>query len=100
VRASIYHDALERHLAKWWNGENRDRQDARAAPGKRHCVRRHHARRRALRKLEDDRPPSAPMSDLIEKEAAKVAAHLRELFKHHNPKQFTIADSPRRARKR
>lgn len=93
VRASIYHDALERHLMKWWNGETKDP----------HTRVRHLASIIACAgilldaelcgKLEDDRPPSAPIGDFIDKEAVETAAHMREVFKDHNPRQFTIADS-------
>ncbi len=92
VRASIYNDALERHRMKWWNGETRDK-TTRV---------RHLANIIACAgilldaelcgKLEDDRPPAAPIGDFIDKEAVEISAHLRELFKDHAPKQYTIAD--------
>lgn len=94
VRASIYHDALRRHLAKWWNGEDAA-QDTRV---------RHLASIIACAgilldaelcgMLTDDRPPAAPgIVDLLDKELIEVAAHLREMFKDHSPHQFSIADT-------
>lgn len=87
VRASIYKAALERHLDKWWNGEWEDQStkvphlasiiacagiilDARLAG-----------------KLTDDRPPAIPLGDHIN-ETDIVVAHLKELFKDHNPVQY------------
>jgi hypothetical protein len=97
VRASIYHDALERHLAKWWNGENAAK-DTRV---------KHLASVIACagilldaelcEKLEDDRPPACPgVIDFIDAEAVEIGKHLRELFKDHAPHQFTIADTPKK----
>jgi hypothetical protein len=92
VRASIYHDALRRHVASWWNGEDRDPQT--------------HVQHLAnviacagilldaelCGKLTDDRPPKAPVGDAI-RAMPELLAHLRETFKDHSPRQFTIADS-------
>lgn len=99
VRASIYHAAFLRHVAKWWNGQNCDKQ-----------TRVHHldnaiACLAILRDAElygcltDDRPPCPDpdaMAMLID-EGEEIVAHLREEFKDHSPRQYTIADTPRRA---
>jgi len=101
VRASIYHDALERHMAKWWNGENRDKKTRV----------RHLASVIACAgimldaelcgKLDDDRPPACPgLIDFIDGEAVEVAAHLRQVFKDHAPRHFTIKDTPRQRKRR
>jgi len=95
VRASIYHAALKRHVAKWWNGQNLDRR-----------TRVHHldnaiACLTIIRdaelygKLNDDRPPCPnpdAMADLIDACEGDVA-HLRDLLGHHTPHQYTIADT-------
>lgn len=91
VRSSIYHDALRRHLAKWWNGEDAD-------PSTRV---KHLASVIACAgilldaelcyKLNDDRPPPAPMAYRI-KELEDVTEHLKEMFKDHNPHQHSIQD--------
>ncbi len=95
VRASIYHAALLRHVAKWWNGQDRDK-----------ATRVHHLDNaiaclciirdaELYGKLEDDRPPSPDpdaMAKLIDDQADTVA-HLKEMFKDHKPKQYTIDDT-------
>lgn len=91
VRASIYLDALDRHVSKWKNGEDRDPK-----------TRVHHLANalaciaiildaELCGKLTDDRPPRANIAAL-EADLTARAAHLRELFKDHNPHQYTIAD--------
>ncbi len=92
VRASIYMAALQRHIFKWWNGEDRDpvtrvKHLANAAA----CIG-ILLDAELCGMLTDDRPPSAPMAKAID-DAAAVVAHLQELFKAHKPKQYTIADS-------
>jgi hypothetical protein len=95
VRASIYHAALLRHLAKWWNGQNKDK-----------VTRVHHldnaiACLTILRdaelygKLTDDRPPCPDpdaMADVIDAQG-ELIAHLKTLFKDHHPYQYTIDDT-------
>lgn len=93
VRASIYHDALDRHRAKWWNGE-----DADSSTRVKHLASIIACAGILLDaelcgKLEDDRPPACPgIGKFIDNDANEIAAHLRELFKEHNPRQFSIAD--------
>lgn len=92
VRSSIYHDALKRHLAKWWNGEWAD--PVTKVP--------HLASILACagivldanlaNKLTDDRPPSVPMSALIDSQD-ELVKHLKELFADKDPRHWTIADS-------
>lgn len=91
VRASIYRAAMRRHIAKWWNGEDRD-QKTRV---------RHLASVIACAgilldaelcgKLVDDRPPRAPMSGRID-ESDEIVRHLNELFSE-SVKQYTIDDT-------
>lgn len=91
VRSSIYAAALRRHEKKWWNGEDADPK-----------TRVHHLASvmaccailldaDTCGKLTDDRPPKTDMGKLIDALEA-TSAHLRELFKDHTPKQYTIAD--------
>lgn len=92
VTVSTYISAMERHLAKYKNGEWADERT-----GVPHlasviaCVGiildAHH-----LGKLTDDRPPASPMADIIEKELASKMPALKEMFKDYNPKQWTIND--------
>jgi dATP/dGTP diphosphohydrolase, N-terminal len=96
VAASIYHGAIKRHLAKWWNGQNCDK-----ATRVRHLASIISCAGILLDaelcgKFKDDRPPCPDpdaMADLIDQAEAQVA-HLKELFKDHHPYQFTIADTP------
>src|SRR5208282_3717499 len=94
VRSSIYHDALRRHVMKWWNGEDRD-----AKTRVKHLANAGACIAILLDaelqgKLTDDRPVAQPgLSNRID-EQVTIIKHLRELFKDHNPKQYTIADSP------
>lgn len=95
VRASIYLDALKRHIAKWENGQDADPKTLvhhlDSAIG---CLT---IMRDAMLygKLTDDRPPCSDpdaLAQLIDGEEA-AGAHLRELFKDHAPHQFTIDDT-------
>lgn len=92
VRASIYRSAGQRHGDKWWNGEDRDPK-----------TRVHHLASRIAcdmitldamlaGKLADDRPPSVAASTHIDGLASTVE-HLKQLFKNHNPKHYTIEDT-------
>jgi hypothetical protein len=95
VRSSIYYAALQRHMAKWWNGQDKDK-DTRV----------HHLASaiacltiildaELYGKLTDDRPPSPnpdAMAELIDSQEGLVA-HLKELFSGHDPYQYTIADT-------
>jgi hypothetical protein len=92
VRASIYRAAHDRHMMKWWNGEDCD-----PKTGIPHLA-------SALAciaiildagvcgKLTDDRPPRAPIGDLIDRLGDSVGP-LKALFASHDPHQYTIADS-------
>lgn len=95
VRASIYHAAAKRHMAKYWNG-----QDQEPATTVHHldsamtCLA---IMRDAMLygKLTDDRPPCPnenAMAEAIDGQE-KTVAWLKDLFKEHTPHQFTIADT-------
>lgn len=95
VRSSIYRAAFNRHVAKWWNGQDYDKK-----------TRVHHldnaiACLAILRdaelygKLADDRPP-CPDPDAMARviDAAEVnVAFLKDMFKDHKPYQYTIGDT-------
>lgn len=93
VRASIYNDAMDRHRKKWWNGQDRDPQTrVRELASVMACC--------AILidseicgVLEDDRPPMAPLGQLLDINM-EVVAHLKDLFKDHHPPQPTIEDTP------
>ena len=92
VRASIYLDAMHRHIAKWQNGEDVDPET---------MV--HHLASvcacamiimdaQLCEKLTDDRPPRAHVADLVDMLAAGNVQRLQNQFKDHHPHQYTIAD--------
>ena len=91
VRASIYLDAMERHLEKFKNGEDRD--PVTKVP--------HMASVMACAAiiidashvglLTDDRPPRAPASNLIDTLADHVR-YLQDLYEGETPHQHTIED--------
>jgi len=89
VRFSIYASALERHLAKLKNGEWAD--PVTKVP--------HLASiiacagilidAKVCGKLNDDRPPAAPVGELIDGLSGTVV-HLKHLFREHDPFQPTL----------
>ena len=92
VRASTYKAAAERHLKKWFNGENADPETG--VP--------HLASVLAcigilvdadlVGKLEDDRPPAAAIGTL-EASIATVQAALRQQHADKDPKHWTNKDT-------
>ena len=92
VRLSVYISALERHLKKYKNGEDRDPNT---------LV--HHLSSviacsaiildaEGCDMLTDDRPPLHPTAELIDGMVEHVA-YLKELYKDQHPHQNTQADS-------
>lgn len=93
VKASTYHDAIERHLKKWWNGQDRDPltrvmelASVRACCGIL-------IDSTILGMLNDDRPPQAPVGEHLDASIEHVA-FLKELFAGHKPHQYTWRDNP------
>lgn len=93
VRASIYIAALERHLAKFKDGEWEDPKtnvphlaSALACIGIMLDA-------KLVGKLTDDRAPYAPVAGLID-ELTPIVLHLKHEFKDHHPHQHTIGDAP------
>lgn len=98
VRASTYNDALERHRMDWWNGQDRDPITRVKNLASIIACAGIMLDAELCGMLNDDRPPAAPIADYLDSpEVLAHVAHLKELFKDHNPKQYTIADSPRAA---
>lgn len=92
VRMSIYLDALERHLASMKNGEWADplTNVPHLASIIACCGIILDAKECGM--LKDDRPPIAGTGALIRSMASDVVK-LKELFKDHNPHQYTILDN-------
>lgn len=94
VRASIYNDAVRRHLSKWWNGQNRDSMTrVKHLANLRACVD-ILLDAEICGMLEDDRPPAMPMSEYIDSLQPHIQ-HLKQLFDSHSPPQYTQKDYPR-----
>lgn len=88
VRASIYKAALERHLKKWWNGE-----DADEVTGVHHLASVIACAAilldaKVVGKLTDDRPPKAEIAKLIT-ELEGTVKHLYKLHEHINQVHHT-----------
>lgn len=92
VRASIYISAARRHIAKWMNGEERDPKTGVPHLASAMACMAIILDAKLVGKLTDDRPPMAPMGDLIDSMAGTVQ-HLQEMHKDMNPRHWTIADS-------
>jgi hypothetical protein len=92
VRSSIYKAALQRHLAKWWNGQDRDPKTRVKHLASVIACATILLDAELVGKLTDDRPPAAPMDKLID-EADELVKHLKELFKGYEPVHHTIKDS-------
>jgi len=92
VRASIYLDAMERHMEKWKNGEEVD-----PVTGVPHLASVMACSAiildaRAVGKLNDDRPPSAPVSETIDA-LAPIVRYLQSIYEDESPHQYTIEDT-------
>lgn len=92
ARASVYRAGLERHMDKWWEGEELD-----PADGTPHLA-------NALAciniliecseggNLVDDRPPSRDLNPLYAR-VEGMMQNIREKYADKNPKHYTIADN-------
>lgn len=92
VRASIYADAMERHLEKWKNGEDCDPDTNVPHLGSIMACAAILIDAAICGKLTDDRPPEAPVSQQIDMLAEHVL-YLQDLYADENPHQFTIEDT-------
>lgn len=92
VRASIYHAALRRHMAKWWNGENLDPQTGVSHLASAAACIAVLIDGAAVGKLSDDRPPRARNIGIMIDSKAESAAHLKRVLEDHDPHQYTIND--------
>jgi hypothetical protein len=93
VRSSIYYDALTRHMAKWWEGEDTDPDS-----GLPHLA---HALAclavlidsQTADNLTDDRAYPGGYTKLVD----ELTPHVKRLKEQHagkNPKHYTIKDAP------
>lgn len=92
VRVSIYVAAIERHLEKYKNGEDRDPETGVHHLGNVMAGAAILLDAGALRKLTDDRPPMGPAATLIDA-AQEDVLHLQRLYGDVQPRNYTIEDS-------
>jgi hypothetical protein len=92
IRASVYFNALRRHLSAYENGEEVDPDDGvphLAAMGA--CLN-IIVDAAAMGKLVDDRPPRSPIRDFFNK-LTPIVTNLKKLHAKRNPRHWRIADS-------
>lgn len=93
VKASIYIDALNRHMAKWINGEEEDPETTVPHLANAITCLSIIIDAKECNKLIDDRPKSAPVSGLIERFSQKLM-YLKKLFGNKKPVDYFI-DGPK-----
>lgn len=92
VRASIYFDAAQRHLCKWFEGEDTDPDSG--LPHLAHvlaCIA-ILVDAQAAGKLNDDRTIQGGYLSLVRQMTPEVA-RIKEVYKDKNPKHYTIEDT-------
>jgi hypothetical protein len=93
VRGSVYFDACQRHLFKWWNGEESDPETGVPHLASARACLNIILDARVMGKLTDDRPPACPdLVEFMDRICREKMAHLKELHKDKDPKHWTIKD--------
>lgn len=90
--ASVYKSALERHFMAWWNGEDIDPKSGLPHLWKALACITVLIDSNLMGNLTDDRPPKAPIGDLLEALEPFVKS-LKELNADKSPRHYSIADS-------
>jgi len=94
VSFTVYDDALLRHRAKLRAGEWADKDTKVPHISSMLACLAIIADSHVCGNLVDDRPPAQPTLAVEIDRLGDAIKYLQELFKDHNPKQFTIADGP------
>ena len=90
VLASVYYDALKRHMESWWGGEDIDPDSGLPHLYKAMCCVAVLIDAKACNKLTDNRPPIAPVAQMI-RDAVTDIARLRQ--GERKARRYTIEDS-------
>lgn len=91
VRSSIYKSAMERHLEKWWNGEYADPKTGVPHLASVIACAGIILDAEICSKLTDDRPPRAPVSQLIDG-CEPIVKQLLEMHADKHPHHHVITD--------
>lgn len=95
VKASIYVAALNRHLDKWWEGEEEDPDTTVPHLANAIACLSILIDAKECGKLLDDRPKSAPVGGLLERFSKKLV-HLKTMFKDKRPTDYFISGPKKR----
>lgn len=94
VRGSVYHDALQRHRTKYWNGEWSDPETGVPHLASIIACAGILLEAHLIGNLNDDRPPACPELVALVDNLQDRVRDLKDLFKDLHPHQHTIADNP------
>jgi hypothetical protein len=92
ARASVYRAALDRHMDRWWEGEELDPVDGTPHLANALCCINILIECSEGGNLVDDRPPSRPLTGLYAR-IEQMMASIMERYKDKRPRHYTIADS-------
>jgi hypothetical protein len=95
VSAAVYYDALKRHLTAWWEGEDIDPKSGLPHTYKMAACIAILIDAKVVGKLIDDRPPSGPVSKMMDDLEPHVA-RLKEEHKDKHPRHYSIADTQKK----
>lgn len=91
ARASVYRSALDRHLDRWWSGEELDPVDGTPHLANALACINIIVETQYMGKLIDDRPPSVSL-DAAYKMVEDLMPLIRARYAHLEPKHWTIED--------
>lgn len=93
ARASVYVSAMNRHMDRWWDGEEFDPVDGTPHLANAMCCLNILIESKELGVLNDDRPPSSGRLPAIYEEFEAMMEKIRERYKDKSPRHWTIADT-------
>jgi hypothetical protein len=94
--ASVYRSALERHMDRWWEGEEFDPVDGTPHLANALACINILIETSVHGNMVDDRPPSRDLGPLYE-QMESIMGKIRERYADRNPRHYTIADTEERA---